>query len=159
VQHWSRHLLAHLSRITGAELLIGARAVTNNQHFSHFASPFSGDRWLGAMLEWKATPLRPRLVRKCIWQKVVAHVPQSGFYPLQKQPTDVSTPCSSMCHSLSEAIRVVHEAIAAGDANGTLTQLVMQHSFGMWYLTVPQGSTCLTALWGPLNVLPLLGSR
>jgi hypothetical protein len=110
------------------------------------------------MLEWKATPLRPRLVRKCIWQKVVAHVPQSGFYPLQKQPTDVSTPCSSMCHSLSEASRVVHEAIAAGDANGTLTQLVMQHSFGMWYLTVPQGSTCLTALWGPLNVLPLLGS-
>ena len=39
--HWSRHLLACLQRITEAELLIGARAMTYNPHFRLFASPES----------------------------------------------------------------------------------------------------------------------
>jgi hypothetical protein len=39
---WSRHLLACLHRITGAELLIGARAVARHQHFQHYASPSPG---------------------------------------------------------------------------------------------------------------------
>jgi hypothetical protein len=37
--HWSRHLLARLSRITGAELLIGVLAVLYNPHFQHFVFP------------------------------------------------------------------------------------------------------------------------
>ena len=37
--HWSRHLLACLQRITGAQLLVGARAVMFHPHFSHFVSP------------------------------------------------------------------------------------------------------------------------
>ncbi len=49
---WSRHLLACLHRITGAELLIGARAVTRHPRFQHYASPFPGDQSLGAVLDW-----------------------------------------------------------------------------------------------------------
>ncbi len=54
--HWSRHLLARLRRITGAELLIGVRAVLYNQHFQHFVSPIAGDQWLGATQEWAQVP-------------------------------------------------------------------------------------------------------
>ena len=49
--HWSRHLLACLSRITEAELLLGTRrrAVWLAQPaLQHFVSPFAGDQWLGA---------------------------------------------------------------------------------------------------------------
>ena len=48
--HWSRHLLACLHRITRAELLIGARAVTRHPHFPHYVSPFPNDQRLGALL-------------------------------------------------------------------------------------------------------------
>ncbi len=51
-ESWGRHLLACLRKITGAELLIGVRAVLYNTHFQHFVSPFTGDQWLGATQEW-----------------------------------------------------------------------------------------------------------
>lgn len=54
--HWSRHLLACLRKITGAELLIGTRAVSHSPHFQHFVSPFAGDQWLGAVQEWPQVP-------------------------------------------------------------------------------------------------------
>ena len=47
--HWSRHLLACIREITGAQLHLGVRAVAYNPHFPLFASPFAGDRWLGAV--------------------------------------------------------------------------------------------------------------
>ena len=34
--HWSRHLLACISQVTGVEALIGASAVTYNPHFTSF---------------------------------------------------------------------------------------------------------------------------
>ncbi len=49
---WSRHLLARMRAINGAELLIGSEPVAHKPHFSIFVSesPFSGDLWLGAVL-------------------------------------------------------------------------------------------------------------
>ena len=40
---WSRHLLTNIQQVTGAELLIGASAVTYNPVFLHYASPFPVD--------------------------------------------------------------------------------------------------------------------
>jgi len=47
--HWSRHLLACLRQITGAELLVGASAVNYNPHFSYFFSPNPHDACFGTM--------------------------------------------------------------------------------------------------------------
>jgi hypothetical protein len=55
--HWSRHLLACNRDNTGAQLHLCARAVAYNPHFPLFASPFAGDRWLGAVLEWPSVTL------------------------------------------------------------------------------------------------------
>ena len=54
--HWSRHLLANIRQVTGAELLIGASAVTFNPHFLHFVSPFLPDVRLGAATDWPKVP-------------------------------------------------------------------------------------------------------
>jgi len=54
--HWSRHLLACLRRITGAQLLIGARAVKFHPHFSFFISPDANDIFLGAADSWPDVP-------------------------------------------------------------------------------------------------------
>ena len=54
--HWSRHLLVYIGNITGAQLLIGASAVTYNPHFQHFVSPNSIDQRLGASVQWPLTP-------------------------------------------------------------------------------------------------------
>jgi len=54
--HWSRHLLACLKRITGAMLLVGARAVMFHPHFSHFISPEEKDVLLGAEENWPNVP-------------------------------------------------------------------------------------------------------
>jgi hypothetical protein len=56
---WSRHLLACLHRITGADLLIGARAVARHPHFQHYAPPFPRDQSLGAMLDRTGQMSRP----------------------------------------------------------------------------------------------------
>ncbi len=79
--HWSRHLLARLCRITGAELLIGVRAVLYNPYFQHFVPPFAGDQWLGATQEWPKIPalfvldsfqVEPE-DKQQLWSKVAAH--------------------------------------------------------------------------------------
>ena len=49
-------MLACLHRITRAELLIGARAVTRHPHFPHYVSPFPNDQWLGAVPAWPEVP-------------------------------------------------------------------------------------------------------
>ena len=54
--HWSRHLLACLRAVTGAELLVGARAVTFNPHFQHYYSPSANDIALGAVDQWLPVP-------------------------------------------------------------------------------------------------------
>lgn len=54
--HWSRHLLVYIGNITGAQLLIGASAVTYNPHFQQFVSPNSIDQQLGASDHWPLTP-------------------------------------------------------------------------------------------------------
>ena len=90
---WSRHLLACLHKITRAELLIGARAVTRHPHFQHYASPFPGDQKLGAVLDW---PVVEALVlldsfepgdRPALWRKVDAHA-QPVWVLLQARPGD-----------------------------------------------------------------------
>ncbi len=76
---WSRHLLACLHRITGAELLIGIRAVARHPHFQHYLSPFSGDQILGAVLIWPDVEdlllldsFEPN-DRHALWHRVNAH--------------------------------------------------------------------------------------
>lgn len=54
--HWSRHLLADIKQITGAQLLIGASAVMFNPHFLHFVSPHLPDVHLGAVEDWPQLP-------------------------------------------------------------------------------------------------------
>ena len=54
--HWSRHLLACLQRITGAQLLVGPREVRFHPHFSHFVSPDIQDVLLGAETKWPDAP-------------------------------------------------------------------------------------------------------
>ena len=53
---WSRHLLASIRQITGADLLIGASAVNYNPHFLYFSSPYPPDAALGSMSEWPQVP-------------------------------------------------------------------------------------------------------
>ena len=43
--HWSRQLLAYIRKVTGAQLLVGASAMTYNLHYQSFVSP---NRQLGA---------------------------------------------------------------------------------------------------------------
>jgi hypothetical protein len=46
-------MLACLHKITGAELLIRARAaVARHPHFQHYASPFPDEKRLSAVLDW-----------------------------------------------------------------------------------------------------------
>ena len=54
--HWSRHLMVCLQRITGAQLLVGARAVMFHPRFSHFVSPDTQDVLLGAETKWPDAP-------------------------------------------------------------------------------------------------------
>ncbi len=80
--HWSRqtrHLLACIHDNTDAQLHLGARAVAYNPHFPLFASPFTGDRWLGAVLEWPLVPLLftpdsyDPAARQQVWQRLEQH--------------------------------------------------------------------------------------
>jgi hypothetical protein len=79
--HWSRHLLACIRDKTGAQLHLGARAVAYNPspYFPLFASPFVGDRWLGAVLEWPSVPLLftpdsyDSAARQQVWQRLKQH--------------------------------------------------------------------------------------
>jgi hypothetical protein len=49
-------LLAYIGNATGAQLLIGASAMTYNPHFHHFVSPIVVDQTLGASDQWQLTP-------------------------------------------------------------------------------------------------------
>jgi hypothetical protein len=53
--HWSCHLLAHIRKVAG-QLLVGASAMTYNQHFQFFVSPNSVDRQLGVSVTWPQLP-------------------------------------------------------------------------------------------------------
>ena len=46
--------LFKFQKAPGAELLIGASAVTYDPHFRHLISPFPGDARLGAVSKWPA---------------------------------------------------------------------------------------------------------
>ncbi len=79
LEPWSRHLLASLRRITGAELVIGVCAVSHNPHFRHFVSPFPEDQWLGAAQEWPQVPALMLLdsfelaAHQQLWSTVATH--------------------------------------------------------------------------------------
>ena len=126
---WSRHLLACLHKITRAELLIGARAVTRHPHFQHYASPFPGDQKLGAVLDW---PVVEALVlldsfepgdRPALWRKVDAHV-QPVWVLLQARPGDelnrahceLRRRSARQCAVLNAKSRVLHKDNCWSDA-------------------------------------------
>jgi hypothetical protein len=72
--HWSRHLLACIGEITGAQLHLAY-----NPHFPFFASPFAGDGRLGAVLAWPSVPLLftpdsyDPAAHQQVWQKLEQH--------------------------------------------------------------------------------------
>lgn len=126
---WSRHLLACLHKITRAELLIGARAVTRHPHFQHYASPFPGDQKLGAVLDW---PVVEALVlldsfepgdRPALWRKVDAHA-QPVWVLLQARPGDelnrahceLRRRSARQCAVLNAKSRVLHKDNCWSDA-------------------------------------------
>jgi hypothetical protein len=88
--HWSRHLLVYIGNITGAQLLIGASAVTYNPHFQHFVSPNSIDQQLGASDHWPLTPALllldsfPPPSRPALLLQAAEHEP--GVWVLQRAP-------------------------------------------------------------------------
>ena len=101
--HWSRHFLACIREITGAQLHLGARAVAYNPHFPFFASPFAGDIWLGAVLEWPSVPLLftpdsyDPAASQQVWQRLEQHHQPIWVLSLPA-PTDLlaisGNPCS-----------------------------------------------------------------
>jgi hypothetical protein len=126
---WSRHLLACLHRITGAELLIGASAVARHPHFQHYVSPLHGDQSLGAVLDWpddEALLLLDSFEpgdRPARWHKVDAHK-QSVLILLQARPGAEHTRAHSalrgrnarQCAVLSAKSKVVHTDDCWSDA-------------------------------------------
>jgi hypothetical protein len=50
--HWSRHLLEYILKVTGAQLLVGASAMTYTLHLLLFVSPNSIERQLDASVTW-----------------------------------------------------------------------------------------------------------
>ena len=52
--HWSRYLLAYMQVVTGAQLLVGVRAMAYKQHYQFYVSlPANAiDRHSGALLTW-----------------------------------------------------------------------------------------------------------
>ncbi len=120
--HWSRHLLACIREITAAQLQIGARAVAYNPHFSFFVSPFSGDRWLGAVTEWPPvtalfTPdSYAPAARRDQWQKIATHQ-ASVWILIQEQPCpsflddmdQMRRLGARLCISMSPTSKVVHQ--------------------------------------------------
>jgi ribonuclease HI len=88
--HWSRHLLVYIGNITGAQLLIGASAVTYNPHFQQFVSPNSIDQQLGASDHWPLTPALllldsfPPSSRPALILQAAEHEP--GVWVLRRAP-------------------------------------------------------------------------
>jgi hypothetical protein len=127
--HWSRHLLACLQRIIGAELLIGSRAVAYNPHFRFFDSPFSGDPWLGATPVWPSVTALQLLdsfepsARMEVLQSVAVHKSLIWII-LQERPSaaflqdtaEIRRLGARPCATLSSKSNVVHEAACWADA-------------------------------------------
>ena len=127
--HWSRHLLACIREITGAQLLLGARAVAYNPHFSLFASPFAGDRWLGAVLEWPSTPLLftpdsyDPAARQHVWQRLEQHrqpiwilIQERKSPAYERDLLTMRTRGAKLCLSLGPTCKVVHKPDCWADA-------------------------------------------
>ena len=91
--HWSRHLLASFKfrQATGAEAIVGASAVTYNQHFTSFLSPFVCDQSLGALSQWPDVPVLlvldsfPPSCRAQLLQPASLHGPGTWIPSLQQQ--------------------------------------------------------------------------
>ena len=128
--HWSRHLLACIREITGAQLHLGVRAVAYNPHFPLFASPFAGDRWLGAVHEWPSVPLLftpdsyDPVARRQMWQRLEQHR-QTIWILIQerKSPTyqqdllSLRTLGAQLCLSLGPTCKVVHKSDCWAEAH------------------------------------------
>ena len=86
--HWSRHLLAYIRKVTGAQLLVGASAMTYNQHFQFFVSPNTVDQQLGSSVTWPSVPALLLLdsftpsARSTLLHQAAAHAP--GVWILRK---------------------------------------------------------------------------
>ena len=167
---WSRHLLACLRRITGAELLIGVRAVLYHPHFQHFVSPFAGDQWLGAAQEWPQVPALLLLdsfelpAHQQLWSTVATHAAPIWVL-LQDRQTDAQLSTVAMLRRLGARLSasldarslVAHDATCWSDAKwdaettGFATQL--------WQI-LPASCADLGQLSNapPLIIPPLLGS-
>ena len=118
---WSRHLLACLHRITKAELLIGARAVTRHPHFQHYVSPLPDDQRLGAVLDWPGVEALLLLDsfepndRPALWRRVDAHA-HPVWILLQARPgaelgrahSELRCRGARQCAVLNAKSRVVH---------------------------------------------------
>ena len=101
---WSRHLLACLHRITGAELLIGVRAVARHSHFQHYASRFPCDQSLDAVIDWPDVEalllldsIEPnRDDRPVLWRGVNAHTQPVWILPQARPGAELSSQCLAL---------------------------------------------------------------
>ena len=119
--HWSRHLLAYIRKVTGAQLLIGASAMTYNPHYQFFVSPHTNDRQLGASTTWPQVPALLLLdsfvpsARSALLHQAATHAP--GVWILRKiTPKDVDADLpdllhqrAQLCIKLPGKCRVVHK--------------------------------------------------
>jgi hypothetical protein len=167
--HWSRHLLACLRRITGAELLAGVRAVLHNPHFQHFVSPFAGDQRLGAAQEWPKVPALLLLdyfepeAQQQLWSKVAAHG-ASVWVLLQDKSTDAQLRTVGMLRRLGARLSatlnakslVVHDTACWSDAKWDAQPA--RFATQLWHVEhggAGKNQLCATP---PLIIPPLLGS-
>ena len=162
--HWSRHLLASLQRITGAELLIGSRAVAYNPHFRFFASPFTGDRWLGATPVWPSVTALLTLdsfeptARTKLWQSVAVHKSPIWILLQERQSAVFLQDTAEMrrlgarlCAMLSSKSNVVHETACWADAKWDVHPA--RSATQIWKVEPAFAADTIH-----LNIPPLLGS-
>ena len=119
--HWSRHLLAYIRKVTGAQLLIGDSAMTYNPHYQFFVPPHTNDRQLGASTTWPQVPALLLLdsfvpsARSALLHQAATHAP--GVWILRKTtPKDVDADLpdllhqrAQLCIELPGKCRVVHK--------------------------------------------------
>ena len=119
--HWSRHLLASIRQVTGAEAIIGASAVTCNPHFTSFLSPFECDQSLGALSQWPTVTVLldldsfPPSQRTQLRQQASLHGP--GAWILRQQVggegeqdlTELRSMRAQMYAELPKKSRVLHQ--------------------------------------------------
>ena len=127
--YWSRHLLACIREITGAQLHLGARAVAYNPHFPFFASSFAGNIWLGAVLEWPSVPLLftpdsyDPAASQQVWQRLEQHrqpiwvlIQERSSPAYQRALLIMRTLGAQLCLSVGPTCKVVHESVCWADA-------------------------------------------